>query len=80
MSKMSEIYITIEEMYNDGMTAKKISDFTGYPLAWVYSVIETLDGPDESSYNDALDGDEASALASAGWGTDEDYGCYGDEF
>lgn len=25
------------------------------------------------SYNDDMDGDAASALASAGWGTDEDY-------
>ena len=29
---------------------------------------ETRDQPDES-----MDGDHASALASAGWGTDEDY-------
>jgi len=25
-----------------------------------------------------MDGDHESALSSAGWGTDEDYGCYGD--
>ena len=25
-------------------------------------------------YDDSMDGDNASALASAGWGTDEDYG------
>lgn len=31
-------------------------------------------------YDDCpLDGDHGSALASAGWGTDEDYGCLGDE-
>jgi hypothetical protein len=29
--------------------------------------------PDDD-YNDSMDGDNASALASAGWGTDEDYG------
>ena len=27
-------------------------------------------------YDDSMDGDEASALASAGFGTDEDYGYY----
>lgn len=27
---------------------------------------------------DDMDGDHESALASAGWGTDEDYGCYND--
>jgi len=29
-------------------------------------------GPDES-----MDGDHQSALASCGWGDDEDYGCFG---
>ena len=31
-----------------------------------------------SAYEDdcPLDGDAESALASVGWGTDEDYGCY----
>lgn len=27
----------------------------------------------DGDYDDSMDGDEASALASAGWGTDEDY-------
>lgn len=31
-------------------------------------------------YDDSMDGDNASALASAGYGTDEDYGYYGDEY
>lgn len=29
---------------------------------------------DADYYDDSMDGDAASALASAGWGTDEDYG------
>ena len=29
-------------------------------------------------YNDSMDGDHDSAMASAGHGTDEDYGYYGD--
>lgn len=29
-------------------------------------------------FTDAMDGDESSALASAGFGMDEDYGCFGD--
>lgn len=31
---------------------------------------------DEDDYDDSMDGDHASGLASAGWGTDEDYGCF----
>lgn len=30
-------------------------------------------------YNDDMDGDFNSAMTSAGWGTDEDYGFYGDD-
>ena len=33
---------------------------------------------DEDFY-DHMDGDFDSAMASAGFGTDEDYGCYGDD-
>ena len=32
---------------------------------------------DSDDYDDGMDGDFDSAMASAGWGTDEDYGCYG---
>lgn len=35
---------------------------------------------DSEYYSDLQDGDHASALASAGWGTDEDYGYCGDEW
>ena len=34
---------------------------------------------DDDSYDDSMDGDHESALASAGWGTDEDYGYYGED-
>lgn len=33
---------------------------------------------DDNHYDDSMDGDHESGLASAGWGTDEDYGDYGD--
>ncbi len=36
------------------------------------------DFTDEDDYDDSMDGDHESGLASAGWGTDEDYGFYGD--
>lgn len=37
------------------------------------------DPSDEDNYDDSMDGDHESGLASAGWGTDEDYGCYGND-
>ena len=33
---------------------------------------------DDSDYDDSMDGDFDSGMASAGYGTDEDYGYYGD--
>lgn len=35
------------------------------------------EGEEDVEYYDDKDGDAASALASAGWGTDEDYGDFG---
>ena len=32
----------------------------------------------DSDYDDSMDGDFDSGMASAGYGTDEDYGYYGD--
>ncbi len=32
------------------------------------------------SIDDPMDGDFDTAMASAGYGTDEDYGCYGDDY
>lgn len=38
------------------------------------------DGEDYVSYDDSMDGDHESALRDAGWGTDEDYGFYGEDY
>jgi hypothetical protein len=34
----------------------------------------------DDSYDDSMDGDHDSAMESAGWGTDEDYGYYGEDY
>ena len=36
--------------------------------------------PADLEYDDGMDGDHDSAMASAGMGTDEDYGYYGEEY
>jgi hypothetical protein len=43
----------------------------------VYDVLDTQE--DEPEIDESMDGDFDSAMASAGFGTDEDYGYYGDE-
>lgn len=37
------------------------------------------DGEEETDVDDSMDGDHDSAMASVGWGTEEDYGHYGPE-
>jgi hypothetical protein len=77
MSKMSEVMIDIEEMYIAGYTATEIRDLKGWPMRWIEAVINPIEY-DDSSYDDSMDGDFDSAMASAGHGTDEDYGSYGE--
>jgi hypothetical protein len=62
-------------------------EFTPTPFDYVDVLVATgeaseLDFVDHDDYepdyyDDSMDGDHASALASAGFGTDEDYGCFG---
>ena len=40
---------------------------------------DEMDSTYDDYYDDSMDGDHDSAMTSAGWGTDEDYGCYGDD-
>ncbi len=45
---------------------------------------DDLDGDElidqwDDHYDDSMDGDHDSAMTSCGWGTDEDYGYYGDD-
>lgn len=42
-------------------------------------LMDHFDPEDDSEYDDDMDGDAESALASAGYGTDESYGYDGDE-
>lgn len=40
---------------------------------------DTVDVDYDDCYDDSMDGDHDSAMTSCGWGTDEDYGYYGDD-
>lgn len=72
MSKMSEIAMEIESMIMVGdLSNEEIAKALNVPLEWVVSTEESMAG---SGFYEDMDGDHTSALASAGWGTDEDYG------
>ena len=75
MSKMSQIASEIEELYNQGYNEFTIATMLNVPVQLVDNFVASFM---EVSYNEDMDGDFDSAMASAGYGTDEDYGCYGD--
>jgi len=55
-----------DNAYEDDMNYDDHDDFYG----------EVMDYDD---YNDDMDGDHDSAMTSCGWGTDEDYGYFGED-
>jgi hypothetical protein len=74
MSKMSDLMIAIQEDIEAGrLSFAEIASKHEIPLDWVDSVANEM----ADHYDDSMDGDFDSAMTSAGYGTDEDYGCYG---
>ena len=74
MSVMGRIFYDIQEAFIDGDSPERIAEALNIPVKMVTDALATMGVGDESDYDDSMDGDAASALASAGWGTDEDYG------
>jgi hypothetical protein len=70
---MTDLEMNICDGIEDGMTVAEIAKWLDIPESWVMEAIESgiapLDSDSEPDYND-----DSDALASAGWGTDEDYG------
>ena len=69
----AEYGITTSEQldeYLDDCASEAQKDFMDESFASQY---------DEDEVDESVDGDHESGLASAGFGTDEDYGYYGDE-
>jgi len=76
MGYFSEKAIEIQEMLFDGATPEQIASAVNMSVEAVEQYINELDNAD---YDESMDGDFDSAMASAGFGTDEDYGYYGEE-
>ena len=77
MSKMADLDMEIRQMLDEGLRPFSIASLLNIPLEMVYDVIHS--DIDQDTYDESMDGDHDSAMASAGFGTDEDYGYYGDE-
>lgn len=79
MGKMSALALDIEESLCAGDDVGDIAIRYGVTVNDVLNIKEhMMDSIDD--YNDSMDGDFDTAMASAGYGTDEDYGCYGDDY
>jgi hypothetical protein len=75
MSKMSELAMEIEQLYTQGYNEFTIATMLNVPVELVDGFFANFSDID---YNDSMDGDFDSAMASAGYRTDEDYGSYGE--
>ena len=71
MGYFSNLHQSIIELHEDGLSLDEIAIRLKVDLGSVAEVVK--------DYDDSMDGDHDSAMASAGFGTDEDYGYYGDE-
>jgi len=79
MGKMSDLALDIEDALCAGDSFGDIAVRFGVSVNDVMNIHENMiDSMDD--YNDSMDGDFDSAMASAGYGTDEDYGYYGDDY
>lgn len=78
MSRMADLDLEIRNMLDEGLTPARISTLLGIPMQMVYDIVDAQTA-DDSHYDESMDGDFDSAMASAGFGTDEDYGYYGEE-
>jgi hypothetical protein len=78
MGYFSNLHQSIIELHEDGLSLDEIAIRLKVDLGSVAEVVKDYDDG-QYDYDDSMDGDHDSAMASAGFGTDEDYGYYGDE-
>jgi transposase len=78
MGYFSNLHQSIIELHEDGVSLDEIAIRLKVDLGTVAEIIKEYE-EQNYDYDDSMDGDHDSAMASAGFGTDEDYGYYGDE-
>ena len=81
MSKVSNLILEIQNMLVSGFDADQIARRLDIPESWVYDAAKMMEEDyGDPEYGDSMDGDFDSAMASAGFGTDEDYGYYPEDY
>ena len=74
----------VSELATGDLSFRQICQIYNISMAELQDIIDFMidmeSDPYEPRYDDSMDGDFDSAMASAGFGTDEDYGYYGEEY
>lgn len=74
MGYFKEIEIDVIDAYDSGYEADEIAVDFGISVKEVNDIVSKFESEDYDCDPGDMDGDAESALASAGFGTDEDYG------
>jgi hypothetical protein len=81
MSAVKNLIMDIQAELTEGkLSFQEIAAKFEVPTSWVEEAHQEMVEWESEADPGEMDGDEASALASAGWGTDEDYVCDNDYF
>ena len=75
----NEIIDVIDALERTGMDFEKVANQFGMSLTEVIEIAREYGDFENDADPGDMDGDFDSAMASAGFGTDEDYGYYGEE-
>jgi hypothetical protein len=79
MGYFSDLIVDIMDMHNDGWADEDIAAKFDIPVTEVSEIVRDYADENYDADPGEMDGDFDSAMASAGFGTDEDYGYYGEE-
>jgi len=76
-----DIISKVQDQISAGdLTFAEIAEMFNMTISDVELIFDDFMDQMAEAYDDSMDGDFDSAMASAGYGTDEDYGYYGEEF
>jgi orotate phosphoribosyltransferase-like protein len=76
MSKMKDLAYNIEQLYCEGLSEQAIAEELKIPIEMVMDCLNEFGN--YALYDESMDGDFDTGMASAGFGTDEDYAHFGD--
>ena len=79
MGYFSDLAIQVEVMLFDGASHAEIAKTLNISIEEVEAQVALLEEVEVEDYEPDFE-DDGDALASAGFGTDEDYGYYGEEY